>query len=715
MSVDTRIEKAAAILGIEPGTSAESLADLAWLAGILSEDPEPTSAELPKPKSKLDDTNKPKSKPPVPRPSNSPISVAPPGVPPEHDGRVEIFSGTQTDSADFVPAALVSIPAADALSARLAIERALKPFLKRFPSPTLRELDLAATVEASAELSAELRVVSPVFRPVGERWFDVVLLVEKSEAMELWSQTIRELHALMERHGAFRTVRTLFYEVNDGAVVLTSVSGQPVNANSVADPDGRRLCLLLTHGVSFNWGGAPLQNFVRSVGRNTVLAIVQMLPQRLWSQTALGTAADTVYSVHRASPNAALRRVDPLFQQEDSAYDGSSIPLLTLQPGALQHWARFVMEPRRILQPAVSLQNARSLGPPQAAESRAPIPDDQLAIFRAAASPLAFQLLRALAYVPLTLPVMKLLQQSLNVESDDAHLAEILLSGLIDRLTPRDAIVSKDQVLYDFAPGVRELLLQTLSSREIEELENVMRPARERLREYVERKLNSPVPDFMALIGDPDGLERLPAEARPFLEISRRIYEMRGVLDRGSKQTISEKPQEDRRFLALEPRALIADTPVEKVVVSGRGKYIASLQNGWIQLWDAASGLPVADAKLGRGMTSHILAPSQTDTIVVVSHSEESDGSVGIDLFSEGGRLFRQTYRRKGKIAPFIFPDSEILGLAGDGIISLYTMTYHALVAELPKPGKAPSVACAVRGHVLEEAKDGALRLWKTV
>lgn len=528
MSVATRIEKAASILGIEPGASAETLADLAWLAGILSDDAELIQQETPEAEAKTSEPGPSKTTPSEVGSFDTPPTDGSGPTPREDDDRVAVFSRTQTTQADFVPATLVSIPAADALPTRLAIERALKPFLKRFPSPTLRELDLAATVEASAEL----RVTSPVFRPVAERWFSVMLLVERSEVMELWSQTIRELQALMERHGAFRTVRTLFYEVLDEAVVLTTVSGQRMNAKSVADPDGRSLCIFLTHGVSFNWGGAPLQNFVRSVGRSTVVAIVQMLPQRLWPRTALGTAADTVYSVYRASPNASLRRVDPIFLEEDSAHDGSSVPLLTLQPGAVERWARFVMEPRRILHPAVSLQNAWNQGSAKAAKPKVPTPEEQLAKFHAAASPLAFQLLRALAYVPLTLPVMKLLQQSLSSENNEAHLAEILLSGLIERLTPRDTFVSKDQVLYDFVPEVRELLLQTLSSREIEELDHVMRPARKRLREYVERKLNGPMPDFMALISDPNGLERLPPEARPFLEISRSIYEMRGVLDR---------------------------------------------------------------------------------------------------------------------------------------------------------------------------------------
>jgi hypothetical protein len=252
MSVTSRIEKAATILGIEPGGSAESMADLAWLASILSEDLELTQVEPAKPTPV--DVGKRETELPVPHPSEQ-LTLDPPlDAPPKNDDPIDVFSRAPSHTADFVPATLVSIPAADALPARLAIERALKPFLKRFASPTSRELDLAATVDASAELQA----LSPVFRPVAERWFDVVLLVEISDAMELWSETIRQLHALMERHGAFRAVRTLFYEVSDGTVVLRTVGGQSVKAHSIADPDGRRLCLFLTNGVSSNWARAPL-------------------------------------------------------------------------------------------------------------------------------------------------------------------------------------------------------------------------------------------------------------------------------------------------------------------------------------------------------------------------------------------------------------------------------------------------------------------------
>ncbi len=134
MSVGTRIEKAAAILGVGPGASAELLADLAWLAGILSEDL--ISLEQEKIETKqgeqrgagqkaaevLDSdsggSSKKKTSSRQKRRSKGKDSV-------------EVFPKAAPPSSDFVPATLVSIPATDPLPARLAIERALKPFLKK--------------------------------------------------------------------------------------------------------------------------------------------------------------------------------------------------------------------------------------------------------------------------------------------------------------------------------------------------------------------------------------------------------------------------------------------------------------------------------------------------------------------------------------------------------------------------------------------------------
>ncbi len=144
-----------------------------------------------------------------------------------------------------LPATLVTVPAGEALPHRLLLERALKPFLRRYPSRRLTVLDELAT----AEVSAERQNATPVYSPAPERWFDIAMLVEDSDAMSVWAETIRELHGLFERHGAFRQVRMWMYTVRGGEFMLSTAAGQPALPHVVADPEGRRLCLFLTDGT----------------------------------------------------------------------------------------------------------------------------------------------------------------------------------------------------------------------------------------------------------------------------------------------------------------------------------------------------------------------------------------------------------------------------------------------------------------------------------
>ena len=48
-------------------------------------------------------------------------------------------------------------------------------------------------------------------------------------------------------------------------------------------------------------------------------------------------------------------------------------------------------------------------------------------------------------------------------ESRQVHLAEIFLSGLLERVTPPEGATSADAVQYEFVTGVRDVLLNFLA------------------------------------------------------------------------------------------------------------------------------------------------------------------------------------------------------------------------------------------------------------
>src|SRR4030095_5577487 len=83
-------------------------------------------------------------------------------------------------------------------------------------------------------------------------------------------------------------------------------------------------------------------------------------------------------------------------------------------------------------------------------------PRQRVLEFRGAASPQAFRLARCLATTTPALPVMRLIQRAVLKQSVPAHLAEVVLSGLL-------RAVDGPAGRYEFVDGVREVLLNSVS------------------------------------------------------------------------------------------------------------------------------------------------------------------------------------------------------------------------------------------------------------
>ncbi|WP_425472453.1 SAV_2336 N-terminal domain-related protein [Streptomyces hawaiiensis] len=96
-------------------------------------------------------------------------------------------------------------------------------------------------------------------------------------------------------------------------------------------------------------------------------------------------------------------------------------------------------------------------------------PEDLVLRFRATASPEAFRLAGHLALAVPSVPVMRLVQRTLDCDPRPQHLAEVILSGMLTSAPGPPGS-------YAFRPGVRELLLRSLP-----------RTARGRTREFLEQ------------------------------------------------------------------------------------------------------------------------------------------------------------------------------------------------------------------------------------
>ncbi len=120
--------------------------------------------------------------------------------------------------------------------------------------------------------------------------------------------------------------------------------------------------------------------------------------------------------------------------------------------------------------------------------------EQRLKRFRATASPMARKLAGLLAATPITLPIVRLIQQTMLQELQPSHMAEVFLGGILEQLSTQD-VVDTDYIQYDFIEGVHELLLDSLpTSESVQVIKNMSDFVAGRVGQFL---------DFRALLADP--------------------------------------------------------------------------------------------------------------------------------------------------------------------------------------------------------------------
>ena len=410
-------------------------------------------------------------------------------------------------------------PTAPALRQTLPLGRALRPLMRRVESYTQMVLD----EEATAEQTAEQKFCMTMVKPARERWLELALVIEDSPSSFLWRETIRDFRQVLERQGAFRLVTTWYLQTSPaGLPQLYAKRPLPDNMPRARDPkeiidsSGRRLVLVMSDCISSPWRQGRIQSdYLQQWASYGPVAVVQMLPTRLWSRTGLSTGLKTGFSSRAPGlPNAQLTAALPfgLNLAETSAL---KLPVITLDPASMLQWARMLagfgdssaagvwFDLQRLSVQAVSSRADRGVA---ASESEALIAQQLVDRFSQTASYTARKLASLMALIPLELSLIYIIQARLLPESSPLHIAEVFLSGLIERVkdgpsadasevesAPVQGSLFALKRRYRFVEGVRDLLTDTGNTSSAEQVLN-------QLSIYIGEKLDCPIHSFIALL-----------------------------------------------------------------------------------------------------------------------------------------------------------------------------------------------------------------------
>ncbi|MEW2544847.1 SAV_2336 N-terminal domain-related protein [Streptomyces sp. NPDC047002] len=395
------------------------------------------------------------------------------GAPRVADGSDGLGAGTRgvpsrAGLAPGVPGGAVlplGVPTANALPATLGLQRALRPLqrYRRPAAPVESVLDEAATADLSARAGG---LIMPVHRAEPRPDVDLQLVMDVSSSMLVWQRLIAELEEIFSHLGAFRDVRTRYLHQGPDGEPAVSAGLDPRAAalgpaERLCDPTGGRITILVSDCAGPLWYSGQAHRLLHRLAGLAPVAVLQPLPQRLWSRTALpvtygvlargeGANAGTLRLVGRGAPARAAGAV--------------AVPVLPPVAASLGAWAA-LLSGTGAGHTDGAVGWVRPDQPATAAPRRGqPLHAAQVVRrFRSASSRDAGRLAGYLAAAPLWMPVMQLVQRTMLPDSGPAELAEVLLGGLmrLDRNAPANG-----GPWYAFDPGVQDELLAPLTREE---------------------------------------------------------------------------------------------------------------------------------------------------------------------------------------------------------------------------------------------------------
>lgn len=341
----------------------------------------------------------------------------------------------------------------------------------------------------------------------------VSLVVEGGHSMALWSPTAKRFARVLAGSGAFRDVRVCLWPTAAG-----SGSG-PDRAPHLIDAPGRHAVLVLTDMHADRWADGSAQRRLARWASTTPVAVVNVLPEHLWSR---GPSPPYRALLTSPGPITANRlwswRPDdfaPAWQEDADAADQRAmpIPVLELTPQALNRWARFVSHKEATAYEvrAFAASVAPGAVPRWQRPARAqPVPATELVRrVRAQLSPTAYHLARLCAAAPLNLAILDVLRRKLLPEARTWHLAELLLSGLLRRTAAEADPPGSTRVDLEFVDGLRQELL---SEGTRDETALVIETVFEFLAEATQGPLEAELRQAGAVARDPSLAAHLPVE-----------------------------------------------------------------------------------------------------------------------------------------------------------------------------------------------------------
>ncbi len=325
--------------------------------------------------------------------------------------------------------------------------------------------------ERIADYIAKTGIFRTFYQKGFEKRFSLLFVVDVSESMKIWERLINDFIRGIKNYHIFRETTIYYMPTDNREIKLYRKKGLSggLNSNWYRNHTKDSITFLLSDMISKAWSSGRVLEELMEWQRYTPLAIIQMLPQRLWNGTKLIDASMGKMSSPKSfSLNSQLysRAEEILLHEEGNLPELLKIPILNFSEKSLNAYGMMMRSVPNSQISGALFEREDFRGEYQYSKKRLKLNSkERLRNFYRYASTQAKELLELLAVVPLSLPIIKLVQQKLLPQSSQEHLSEVLMSSIIDREQKIDGFYQFYRGT-DEEEGVREELILKIGARE---------------------------------------------------------------------------------------------------------------------------------------------------------------------------------------------------------------------------------------------------------
>lgn len=280
----------------------------------------------------------------------------------------------------------------------------------------------------------------------------------------------------------------------------------PLSPKAIANSNQRepKLILVASDLVSRTWYSPQVYQLLWQWSNYGTVTLLQFLPKRLWSRTALSKQPSCKLSSSSPVSNNELLQISQLEDSsgktnkninENQSFQAKlfKIPVISLESFVIEDWVDLITATGGNLALGYGFQSL-NIKFPQLSAIASITPQDRIKRFRKIASPTALRLAEYLSPVLVTLPVIRVIKKTMLPQANQSHIAEVLMGGLIQPL--KETIIphsNPDEIEFKFFDGVREELIKTLTHEEI-------MTTIEEVSVYIAEKMGKSLKEFEALL-----------------------------------------------------------------------------------------------------------------------------------------------------------------------------------------------------------------------